>query len=53
MIADFKEKQRRDRWAILEYAKEEGMKKGQAEVRELMEQGYSLEQIKAKLAGFS
>jgi predicted transposase/invertase (TIGR01784 family) len=34
MIADFKEKQRHDRWAMLEYAKDEGREEGLTKGRE-------------------
>jgi predicted transposase/invertase (TIGR01784 family) len=77
--AEYREKQRRDEWAALEYMKDEGREQGRAEgmeqgraegmeqgraegmeqgraegqnqILELMKQGYTTEQIEAKLAG--
>jgi predicted transposase/invertase (TIGR01784 family) len=63
--AEYREKDRRDEWAALEYAKDEGreegrtegLEKGRAEgqnqILELMKQGYTTEQIEATLAGNS
>jgi hypothetical protein len=44
--AEAREKERRDTWAALEYAKDEGRN----QILELMEQGYTTEQIAAKLS---
>jgi predicted transposase/invertase (TIGR01784 family) len=59
--AEAREKERRDTWAALEYAKDEGRNEGLEEGRnegraternqilELIDQGYTMEQLKAKL----
>jgi predicted transposase/invertase (TIGR01784 family) len=51
--AEYKEKQRRDARAAREYVRDEGidegLKKGRNEVLGLIEQGYTLEQIRATL----
>jgi predicted transposase/invertase (TIGR01784 family) len=73
--AEYRERDRRDEWAALEYMKDEGLEQGRLEGRaegleqgrtegleqgraegqnqilELMKQGYTTEQIEAKLAG--
>jgi hypothetical protein len=46
-----KEKDRRDAWAAREYIKDEGREEGRAEILDLLDQGYTPEQIKAKLTG--
>jgi flagellar biosynthesis/type III secretory pathway protein FliH len=56
--AEAREKERRDAWAALEYAKDEGREEGREEGRtternqilELIKQGYTTEQIAAKLS---
>jgi predicted transposase/invertase (TIGR01784 family) len=55
MIAEYREKWRRDRRAEMAYARDEGMEqgleKGRQEVLALVAQGYTPEEIKAKLTG--
>jgi predicted transposase/invertase (TIGR01784 family) len=47
--AEAREKERRDAWAALEYAKDEGREEGRNQILELIKQGYTTEQIAAKL----
>jgi predicted transposase/invertase (TIGR01784 family) len=48
--AEAREKERRDTWAALEYAKDEGREEGRNQILELIKQGYTIEQITAKLS---
>jgi predicted transposase/invertase (TIGR01784 family) len=53
LLAEYWEKQRRDAASAMNYARnegrEEGMEKGRNQILELMRQGYTTEQIEAKL----
>jgi hypothetical protein len=51
--AEYREKQRRDEWAAREYDKDLGRAENRKEILALIDQGYTLEQIKTKMTGDS
>ena len=50
LLAEAREKERRDIQAMVKDGYTEGLQEGQNAVLELVDQGYTIEQIKAKLA---